>query len=158
MSKMSKDDSEMKVTDEFDHILLEAEYGVLSTSSIDKKPYGVPLSFCFKETDDGKRIFFHGTAKGGLKIINMEQNKNVSFCAIKPKLGRKGYETATAMGEIEEIFNWDKRMALQGVLEKYSPEHFKEGLNYIDEEIENVRVFKIIIADIFGKAWGAQEE
>jgi uncharacterized protein len=138
--------------DEAIAILNQAEYGVLSTVAPDGKPYGVPLNFCII----GNCIYFH-CASEGQKIDNIEKNKSVSFCAVgdtevlPDKFGTK-YESAIASGEVEEIFDDDKQIALEGLLKKYSSNYFEKGLEYIEILKAKTRVFKICIIHVSGKA------
>jgi len=133
-------------------LLRKAEYGVLSTVSGDGNPYGVPLSFCV--IDDG--IYFH-CAVEGQKIDNIEYNKSVSFCVVgdteilPDKFGTK-YESVIVFGEVEEVFNSEKQIALEGLLHKYSPEFFDRGIKYIEDLRDKTRVFKISINKLTGKA------
>ncbi len=133
-------------------LLKEAEYGVLSTTSENGKPYGVPLNFCLID----HCIFFH-CAVEGRKIDNIKQNKSVSFCAVgnteilPDKFGTK-YESVIVSGEVEEVFDMNKQIALEGILHKYSPEHIDKGIKYIESLREKTRVFKITINKLTGKA------
>ena len=138
--------------DEAMAILNNTEYGVLSTVSPDGKPYGLPLSFCIID----KSIYFH-CAIEGQKIDNIEKNKSVSFCAVgkteilPDKFGTK-YESAIVAGEIEEIVDDNKQIALEGMLKKYSQNYFEKGIDYIETLKEKTRVFKISIKHLSGKA------
>src|SRR4030042_3630275 len=58
-------------------ILLKGEYGILSTTSQDGQPYGVPLSYCCSEDV----IYFH-SAPEGHKLDNLGTNNKVSFCVV----------------------------------------------------------------------------
>ena len=138
--------------DEAIAILNKAEYGVLSTVSPDGKPYGVPLNFCIIDNC----IYFH-CAIEGQKIDNIEKNKSVSFCAVgdteilADKFGTK-YESVIVSGEVEEIFDDNKQVALRGMLKKYSSNYFEKGLEYIESLKAKTRVFKVSIIHLSGKA------
>lgn len=133
-------------------LLSRAEYGVLSTVSENGEPYGVPLNFC---TID-RCIYFH-CAVEGRKIDNIKQNKSVSFCTVgnieilPDQFGTK-YESVIVSGEVEEVFDDNKQIALEGLLHKYSPDYFDKGLKYIEALREKTRVFKITINSLSGKA------
>jgi len=133
-------------------LLNKAEYGVLSTVTENGKPYGVPLNFCVID----HCIYFH-CAVEGQKTDNIKQNKSVSFCAVgnteilPGKFGTK-YESAIVSGEVEEVFEMNKQLALEGLLHKYSPEYIDKGIKYIEGLIEKTRVFKITINKLTGKA------
>ena len=133
-------------------LLNKAEYGVLSTVSESGNPYGVPLSFCLIDNS----IYFHCAVEGE-KIDNMEQNNTVSFCAVgKTKVlpdqfGTK-YESVIVSGKVEEVFDENKQIALEGLLIKYSTDFFDKGMKYIESSGEKTRVFKIGIKKLTGKA------
>ena len=133
-------------------LLSKAEYGVLSTVTENGKPYGVPLNFCI--INHG--IYFH-CAVEGQKIDNIKQNKSVSFCAVgntellPDKFGTK-YESVIVSGEVEEVFDRNKQIAMEGLLHKYSPEFIDKGIKYIEGLREKTRVFKITINKLTGKA------
>ncbi len=133
-------------------LLSRAEYGILSTVSDNGKPYGVPLNFCIID----RCIYFH-CAVEGRKIDNIKQNKSVSFCTvgnteILPDLFGTKYESVIVSGEIEEVFDDSKQMALEGLLHKYSTDFFDKGLKYIEALREKTMVFKITINSLSGKA------
>ena len=133
-------------------LLSSAEYGVLSTVSDNGQPYGVPLNFCVI----GRCIYFH-CAIEGRKINNIKHNNSVSFCTVgnteilPDQFGTK-YESAIVSGEIEEVFDDSKQIALEGLLHKYSPDFFDKGSKYIEAMREKTRVFKITIRNLSGKA------
>ena len=141
------------VTEEDARILLrKADYGVLSTVDENGKPYGVPLNFCMID----KCLYFHSAVEGH-KIDNIRQNISVSFCVvgktelIPEQFGTK-YESVIVSGEIEEVFDADKQLGLEGLLYKYSAEFFDKGLKYIESLREKTRVFKLTIHFLTGKA------
>jgi len=133
-------------------LLNKAEYGVLSTVTENGEPYGVPLNFCVID----HCIYFH-CAVEGQKIDNIKQNKSVSFCAVgntkilPDKFGTK-YESVIVSGEVEEVFDMNKQLALEGLLHKYSIEFIDKGIKYIEGLKEKTRVFKITINKLTGKA------
>ena len=125
---------------------------MLSTLTEDRKPYGVPLNFCFIDS----RIYFH-TAVKGRKVENIQRNRYVSFCVVgnteilPDKFGTK-YESVIVFGEVEEVFGKDKQIALEGLVRKYAPEFIKEGRKYIKSRKDKTRVFRINIYRLTGKA------
>ena len=133
-------------------VLIKAEYGVLSTVSENGKPYGVPLNFCIID----RCIYFH-CALEGQKIDHIEKNSSVSFCAVGDteilpgQFGTK-YESAIVSGNVEEVFDDVKQMALEGLLMKYSPGFIAEGKKYIETLKGKTRVFKVRIHNLSGKA------
>ena len=133
-------------------VLNRAEYGVLSTVTETGNPYGVPLNFCIID----HCIYFHCATEGQI-IDNIKQNKSVSFCAvgnteILPDKFATKYESAIVSGEVEEVFDMNKQIALEGLLHKYSPGFIDKGIKYIDSLKEKTRVFKITVSQLTGKA------
>ena len=137
---------------EAETVLNNAEYGVLSTVGRNGQPYGVPLSFVYK--DGG--IYFH-CALDGQKLDNIEYNSKVSFCAVGatkvlPAKFATEYESALVFGVASDVTGPERQKALLWLLEKYCPEYIKEGTQYIEQKDQATKVFKIKIDHISGKA------
>lgn len=133
-------------------ILANGEYGVLSTTGKDGQPYGIPLSYAYKDNC----IYFH-CALSGHKNENIENNPRVSFCVvgktrILPEKFATEYESAVAFGTAAAVSGAEQHEALLLLLEKYSPDHIEEGKKYIRQKIETTKVFKIEIEHVSGKA------
>ena len=133
-------------------ILKEGEYGVLSTVSPNKEPYGVPVNYCLID----ESIYFH-CALEGRKIDNISHNPKVSFCVVgktevlPDQFGTK-YESCIVQGVASESFGAEKQLALEGLIRKYSEDFVPEGLKYIEKLKDKARVFKTAIELISGKA------
>jgi nitroimidazol reductase NimA-like FMN-containing flavoprotein (pyridoxamine 5'-phosphate oxidase superfamily) len=139
-------------TDEAIDLLKNCEYGVLSTIGSDGQPYGVPLSYVYK--DHG--IYFH-CALTGHKIENIQSNPKVSFCAVGntnvlPAEFGTEYESVIAFGVAAEIQGEEKDNALLWLLEKYCPDFIEEGKRFIEEKKKATKVIKIQIGHMSGKA------
>lgn len=133
-------------------VLQNAEYGVLSVASPGGEPYGVPLNYC---VIDGA-IYFH-CAGEGKKLEILSQNNSVSFCTIGatkiiPDRFATNYESTIISGKAEEVTGSEKQSALEGIVKKYSPQFFTEGLEYIKANTAAARVYKIVIESMTGKA------
>ncbi len=152
MSKKIRRDDRSISAEEAEKILTEGEYGVLSTVGQDAQPYGVPVSYAYKNNS----IYFHSATEGH-KIDNMLGNPNVSFCVVgntkvlPNKFGTE-YESAIVFGEALELTDDDKRQALVLLLKKYSSDHLEKGLKYIENLFDTTRVFGISVNHITGKA------
>ncbi|GAB6059241.1 pyridoxamine 5'-phosphate oxidase family protein [Desulfonatronum parangueonense] len=133
-------------------LLGTAEFGILSMASLNGAPYGIPLNFAF----DGDCIYFH-CAPEGKKIELLSVNGKVSFCVVgktevlPEKFGTK-YENVVAAGIAEELFDEEKKEGLVLLVRKYSPDYFKEGLEYMDRFFSKTKVFRIRLETITGKA------
>lgn len=145
--------SDREITSEEAKELLEhAEYGILSTVSSDGEPYGLPLSYVYK--DDS--LYFH-CALSGHKLDNIEHNAKVSFCVVGktrvlPEKFATKYESAVVFGVTSEVNGTEMEDALLWLLEKYSSDYIEEGKRYIEQQGKMTRVFKIVIGRISGKA------
>jgi len=133
-------------------LLSNCEYGFLSTVGKDGQPYGVPLSYAYKNNC----IYFH-CALDGHKIENIENNPTVSFCVVGhtkvlPEKFATEYESAVVFGIASELQGVEKNNALLWLLEKYSPAFIEEGKIYIDQKDKATKVIKIVIDHMSGKA------
>jgi uncharacterized protein len=133
-------------------ILLKGEYGILSTSSIDGQPYGVPVSYIYTDS----LIYFHCAVEGH-KLENLAANNRVSFCVvgeteILPGKFATRYESSILFGKAIELSGDEKLSGLTKLLKKYSPDFLEKGQLYIKKSSNKVRVFKIEIEALSGKA------
>ncbi len=133
-------------------LLNSGEYGILSTISESGEPYGIPLSYCIIDNS----IYFH-CAVVGKKLEHFKHNNSVSFCVvgnteILPDKFSTKYESVIASGKIEEVFDDEKQIGLEGLLHKYSPNFLDEGIVYIKRATEKTKVFRINITSLTGKS------
>ena len=133
-------------------ILEKGEFGLLSTSSQNNEPYGIPLNYCLI---DGC-IYFH-CAPDGRKINHITENPKVSFCVVGntellPDLFSTKFESCIVQGHAVESFGEEKQKALEGLIHKYSAGFIPEGLEYIEKRKDKTKIFKISIISISGKA------
>jgi len=139
-------------TEEAVQILETAEYGVLSTVDADGQPYGIPLSYVYKDN----AIYFH-CAVVGQKLENIANNPKVSFCVtggttVLPEQFGTLYESVVAFGTAGEVHDAERQNAFVWLLEKYCSEFMEEGLDYIKSESKRTKIVKIEISQISGKA------
>ena len=151
MKKIRRKDREI-TRHEAEELLLNCIYGILSTVGEGGQPYGVPLSYTYKNNC----IYFH-CAMAGHKIDNIQNNSKVSFCVV----GNTNvvaaertikYESAIVSGVASEAQGTEKENALLWLLEKYSAEFIEEGKNVISKKGKVTKVIKIEINHISGKA------
>lgn len=149
--KMRRKDRLIAKTETLD-ILQKGEYGVLSTVSNQNEPYGVPVNYCCQDNF----IYFH-CALEGKKIDNLNNNAAVSFCVVgkteirSDKFTTK-FESCIINGLASEAIDAEKQRALVKLVEKYSPNFISEGMDYIKHLNDKVKVFKISLDCISGKA------
>jgi len=142
-----------KITDnEAIEILRKGEFGVLSMCTSDNRGYGIPLNFVFKDND----IYFHCATEGS-KLDYLRNNNKVSFCVVGktevlPSKFGAIYESVIVSGRTAEIEGTEKYDALMRVIEKYSAGYIPEGKEYILKLYDKVRVIKLSIESITGKA------
>ncbi|MBT1073456.1 pyridoxamine 5'-phosphate oxidase family protein [Pelotalea chapellei] len=133
-------------------LLGKAEYGVLSTVGKEGQPYGMPLSYVYRND----AIYFH-CAVSGHKLDNFKDNAKVSFCVvgttkILPDKFATEYESAVVFGVVSEVSGAERYDALVWLLEKYCSGYVEEGKAYIGQKDAATKVFKIEINHISGKA------
>ena len=138
--------------DEARELLLNGEFGILSTVSPDGQPYGVPINYCCSRD----RIYFHSAIEGR-KIENIQHNSKVSLCVVGrtevlPEKFSTKYESVIVSGRAIEIEGDEKREALLGLIQKYSPGFIEDGLKYIDKAGHKTKAYKILIESMTGKA------
>jgi hypothetical protein len=132
-------------------ILVKGEFGVLSTVGPEGEPYGVPISYVYR---DGE-IYIH-SAPEGRKVENLRPGAHVSFCVVgrtqlQPEMFSTRYESAMAFCEVHELFDGAKSCALGWLIEKYSPNLAKEGAEYIASRQDVTRVFALSVHHLTGK-------
>ncbi len=133
-------------------ILMKGEYGVLSTIGDNEQPYGVPLSYVYRDNS----IYIH-CARVGHKIDNIRKNPKVSFCVVGtttvlPSEFATEYESSIVSGTATEIQGEERYNALIWTIEKYSPDYIEEGKHKIKKQDNATKVVKITIDHISGKA------
>ena len=133
-------------------IMGKAEYGVLSTTSENGYPYGVPVSFVFHDN----HIYFHCAQKGH-KLENIAHNAKVSFCVVadvillSEKFATK-YSSVISFGTASEVSDPTKKQEiLVKLLEKFSPDFMKAGMKYIAADSVKAKVYQIEVEHISAK-------
>lgn len=133
-------------------ILQNGEFGVLSMCTPDSGGYGIPLNYVLKD----KAIYFHCALEGS-KVEYLRRNNRVSFCVIGrttvlPSQFGTMYESVIASGVATELEGEEKQEALMLFLEKYSAGYMQEGAEYVIKAFKRVKVIKLSIETITGKA------
>lgn len=134
-------------------ILKKGSSGVLGVSGDDDYPYTVPISYVYRE---GK-LFFH-CATSGHKIDGIQRNNKISFCVIdQDEIIQKSFTThfrsAIVFGRARILTDdHERRMAMEYLVEKYSPDYMQEGQLAIERGWEKVCLVEIDIEHMTGKA------
>ncbi|GAB1476822.1 pyridoxamine 5'-phosphate oxidase family protein [Bacillota bacterium] len=149
--EMRRKDREIS-NDQIEQILLEADYGVLSTIGENGYPYGVAVNYIYYKG----RIFIHCAAKGH-KLNNIKHNNKVSFLIVtdvdvKPEQVSTNYKSVVAFGSAEEIQGDLKDEALKQFIYKYCGDFIDGGLEYVEKAKGEARVFAINIDHMTGKS------
>lgn len=137
---------------EAEELLMQGDYGILSTVDADGQPYGVPLNYVYKN----ESIYFH-CAVIGHKLDNIKAEKRASFCVVSdveilPEKFSTRYKSTIVTGTAQEISGDERNEALVWLLEKYSPEYLVSGRKYIEKYDNATKIIKIGIEQISGKA------
>ena len=151
MKRLRRKDREMDAR-EARELLCTCEYGILSTAGKDGQPYGVPVSYVYKND----AVYFH-CALEGHKLENIAGNPRVSFCVVGktrvlPEKFATEYESVVVFGTASEVQGSERADALLWLLEKYSPAFLEEGKKYIEQKDRVTKVMKIEIDSLIGKA------
>jgi nitroimidazol reductase NimA-like FMN-containing flavoprotein (pyridoxamine 5'-phosphate oxidase superfamily) len=133
-------------------VLENQAYGILSTVDANGQPYGLPLSYVYKNGI----IYFHSATEGH-KLENLQENSKVSFCVVGqtcviPDKFTTDYESVIAFGEAVETDDEEKKEVLMEILLKYSPDFLEKGKLYIQNAAHKTKVYKIKIDHMTGKA------
>lgn len=134
-------------------ILSEGEYGVIGTIGTNGYPCSTPLSYVL----EGDNIYVHFFIKGGNIHESITVNDKVAFTYVGKTevLGAEfvtNYESVMVFGKAVIADDEEKRHALVLIIDKYSPDFKKEGLEHIVEDFDKTCVVKIKIEHITGKA------
>lgn len=132
-------------------ILLNGEYGVLSTVGDDGFPYGVPLNYAF----DGEKIYFHCAKDAGHKEVNLAFSNKVSFCVVSQSEivsseFTSKFSSVIVFGTAEKTEE-KKRYALELLVEKYSPQYSEKGKAEIEKFASHTDIFEISILKMSAK-------
>jgi nitroimidazol reductase NimA-like FMN-containing flavoprotein (pyridoxamine 5'-phosphate oxidase superfamily) len=133
-------------------IVQKGEYGVLSMCTPDHEGYGIPLHYALWNN----AIYFHCATEGS-KLDYLRLNNKVSFCVVGkyevlPSKFATIYESALVFGITSEVEGAEKQDALMRILEKYSNNYMQEGEKEIIKFFDAVKVIKLSIQSITGKA------
>ncbi|MCY6960239.1 pyridoxamine 5'-phosphate oxidase family protein [Clostridium brassicae] len=149
--EIRRKDRELDIAEAIE-VLNNCDYGILSTVGENGYAYGVPVSYVYLKNS----IYFH-CAVEGQKLDNLINNNKVSFCVvgetcILPNKFSTKYESVIIFGKANEVFDDEKDMVMLELLRKYSKEYLEKGKEYIKNTSEKVKVIRVSIEHISGKA------
>lgn len=134
-------------------LLETGEYGVLSLSTPEGAPYGLPLNYVW---DGEKSVYFH-CAIEGQKLVMIKNNSKASFCVVGttnvvPQKFSTGYESIILKGSIAMGLSDDEKLkGLQLLVNKYSPNHKPAGQKYIENLFHETEVLRFDAVEFSGK-------
>lgn len=150
---MRRHDREL-TREQCEKLLKDGFDGVLSLYGDGGWPYGVPLSYVYR---DGK-IFFHG-AKSGHKLDALRRENRASFCVVTqdhviPRQYTTDYRSVIAFGLLREVTDEaEKREALRALALEYAPADTVENREkYIDADINAACVIELTVTHLSGKS------
>lgn len=134
-------------------ILAAGKYAVWAVYGDDDYPYAVPVNYVVIN----KIIYIHGTCESGQKSENIKKNPKVCFTVIGntevlPSRFSENYESVVVLGKAHISDEFDKRIALEEFINKYSNDYKEAGMKYIDAAKDKVSIYKISIDKITGKS------
>ena len=142
----------LKTQEETVQILTECTNGILSVIGDDGYPYGVPVSYAYK---DGK-IYFH-CASVGHKLDAIKAEPKVSFTVVgadnvAPEKFTTSYKSVICFGKASIADNDEDKMAVLNIIrEKYSGDFPEEGAAYIEKFWDKTTVVVIDVEHMTGK-------
>lgn len=163
VSKMRRNEFEIKNKEIIDEILNSSEYATLALAC-DNKPYSVPVNF----VHDGNVVYFHGAKKGKKKEF-IVSNSYAAFSIALPYSLIQSYFSSTddlacpatqffrsvcASGQVFIVEDYDEKVrALSLLMKKLQPEGKYKPLNQevYTKMINATEVFRFDIENITGK-------
>jgi len=133
-------------------LLLQGEYGILSTVDDSYQPYGIPLSYILIDSC----IYFHCAIEGH-KLQNIAENSKVCFTVVGrtqvlPEAFSTVYESVIAFGEVSRLEDEEEKiMVLREFVKKYSRDFTLAGDHYIEKAKHKTIVVKMVIQSFTGK-------
>ena len=130
----------------------QSPYQVLSTTTQDGTPYGIPVS-CARI---GKHVYFH-CAKEGQKLDNIRNQKRVCISAVGYTHIPEGkftteYESCVLFGNAEFVIeDSETKEALRAICQRYTPDNMNNFQQAVDRSLKNTQIIKIEVTQITGK-------
>ena len=150
--EISRSTKQILTEQECERILEKATSGVLSVLGDDGYPYGVPMSYSYKE---GK-LYFHCMPRGH-KFDAVRNYEKVSFTVIEtdqvvPEEFTTYFRSVIVFGKVRiEEDPQKKREALMYLVEKYSADFMEGAHKEIESKLEAAGVFVVEAEHISGK-------
>lgn len=136
-----------------EQLLRTAEYGVLSMTDAEGRPYGIPLNYVW---DESSALYIH-CAPEGRKLRALAQNAAVSFCIVGsvhllPSQFTTEYESIVLQGRATIIEDdEEKRRALHLLINKLAPNDLEAGAKGIERSLHRTAIIRMDVTAWSGK-------
>jgi nitroimidazol reductase NimA-like FMN-containing flavoprotein (pyridoxamine 5'-phosphate oxidase superfamily) len=134
-------------------LLQTAEYGVLSMTSENGEPYGIPVNFVW----DGQSSIYIHCAPQGRKLRAIAAHPEVSFCIVgrvnlMPGNFTTEYESIVCKGTARAgLTDEEKMKALHLLIDKLSADFKELGDKYAHKSFHRVDIIRIDFTEFSGK-------
>lgn len=149
---MHRKDKEVTDRAWIDAVINGTSYMTLALSSLDGKPYAVPMSHVY----DSGNFYFH-CAKQGLKLDLIVENSKAAFNIVsganyyqnpKNALYTMHFESVSGWGTISIVRdNSEKHKAMQLIKDKFIEGYFELSQKVVD----TVEIVRLHVEEIYGK-------
>jgi len=153
MYKEMRNKNQALTREKAEELLINGQYGVLSTVGTDGHPCATPISYIVM----GDKIYFHGAMKGQ-KADNIAHDNRVSFCVVgmsqpfADTVLSTYYESVMVFGDIHKVEDpLEKEVVMLAVSNKYMPTHLHMAPALIKSGLAGTAVYCINIRHITGK-------
>lgn len=150
--EVSRNSKQILSAERCEAILNKATSGVLNLLGDDDYPYGVPISYAYK---DG-RLYFHGMPCGH-KMDAMTKHEKASFTIIETdqvvaEEYTSYFRSVIVFGKMRVLEKpGEKVEGLMNLVDKYSADYRDGGMDEINGKLNGVSVFVLEIEHISGK-------
>lgn len=150
--EVSRNSKQILSAERCEAILNKATSGVLNLLGDDDYPYGVPISYAYK---DG-RLYFHGMPRGH-KMDAMTKHEKASFTIIETdRVVAEEYtsyfRSVIVFGKMRILEKPEEKVeGLMNLVDKYSADYRDGGMDEINGKLNGVSVFVLEIEHISGK-------
>lgn len=133
-------------------ILEKMTFGTLALIGDNEYPYAVPISYVYYDN----KVYFH-SALSGHKVDAITQNNKISFCVVEednvvPEEFTTYFRSVIIFGKARVLDDVnEKRVALEKLGEKYSPNNALGLQHEIEKGINRLLMIEVVIESMTGK-------
>lgn len=151
--EVTRDKRQIMSRERCDDILKKSTSGVLCVLGDDEYPYGIPMSYAYKDN----KLYFHCMPNKGHKWDALKKHNKVCFTVIEndqvvPDEYTSYFRSVIVFGKTRIVDDLDEKFELHDLLvDKYSPE-YKEGVyEMFKDRIKWMGAFIVEIDHVSGK-------